>query len=83
LRRLDWTPRPTRWSAWGVAGARAAPVSFHCNVEEALAAGATDEEIVGALIAVAPIIGVARVISATPEVALPMGHDIDAALETR
>jgi 4-carboxymuconolactone decarboxylase len=59
----------------------AAPVSFHSNVEEALAAGATHDEIVGALIAVAPVIGVARVVSATPEVALPLGYDIDAALE--
>ena len=59
----------------------AAPVSFHCNVQAAIAAGATDDEIVGTLVAVAPIIGLARVISATPKVALPMGYDIDAALE--
>lgn len=59
----------------------AAPVSFQCNVEAALAAGATDDEIVGALIAVAPVIGFARVVSATPQVALPMGYDIEAALE--
>lgn len=58
-----------------------APVSFHCNVEAALAAGATEDEIVGALIAVAPLVGVARVISAAPEVALSMGYDVDAALE--
>ncbi len=59
----------------------AAPVSFHCNVQAAIVAGATDEEIVGTLIAVAPVIGMARVISATPKVALPMGYDIDEALE--
>jgi 4-carboxymuconolactone decarboxylase len=59
----------------------AAPVSFHSSVEAALAAGATDDEIVGTLVAVAPVIGLARVVSATPEVALPMGYDIDAALE--
>lgn len=59
----------------------AAPVSFQCNVDAALAAGATDDEIVGSLIAVAPIIGLARVVSATPKVALSMGYDIDAALE--
>jgi 4-carboxymuconolactone decarboxylase len=58
-----------------------APVSFHASVEAALAAGATNDEILGALIAVAPLIGMARVISATPNVALPMGYDIDAALE--
>ena len=59
----------------------AAPVSFHSNVEAALAAGATDDEILGALIAVAPVIGLAKVVSATPNVALPMGYDIDTALE--
>jgi 4-carboxymuconolactone decarboxylase len=59
----------------------AAPVSFHSNVEAALAAGATDDEILGALIAVAPVIGLAKVVSATPKVALPMGYDIDTALE--
>jgi alkylhydroperoxidase/carboxymuconolactone decarboxylase family protein YurZ len=59
----------------------AAPVSFQCDVEAALAAGATDDEIVGAQIAVAPVIGFARVVSATPQVALPMGYDIEAALE--
>jgi 4-carboxymuconolactone decarboxylase len=59
----------------------AAPVSFHANVEAALLAGATDDEILGALIAVAPFIGMARVISATPAVALAIGYDIDAALE--
>jgi 4-carboxymuconolactone decarboxylase len=57
------------------------PVSFHWNVGSALAAGATKEDIVGTLIAVAPISGLARVISATPEIALPIGYDIDAAFE--
>jgi alkylhydroperoxidase/carboxymuconolactone decarboxylase family protein YurZ len=50
-------------------------------VEAALAAGATADEIVGALIAVAPITGLARVVSATPEVALSIGYDIDQAFE--
>jgi alkylhydroperoxidase/carboxymuconolactone decarboxylase family protein YurZ len=61
----------------------AAPISFHANVEAAIVAGATDDEIVGTLIAVAPVIGMAKVISATPKVALPMGYDINAALEAR
>jgi 4-carboxymuconolactone decarboxylase len=59
----------------------AEPVSFYRAVEAGLVAGATDDEILGALIAVAPLIGMARVISATPKVALPLGYDIDAALE--
>lgn len=43
--------------------------------------GATDEEIVGCLIAVLPAIGVARVVSAAPELALALGFDVTAALE--
>jgi hypothetical protein len=47
----------------------------------ALASGATVDEIVGVLIAVAPTVGLARVVSAAPEVAFAIGYDIDAALE--
>ncbi len=35
----------------------------------------------GTLITIAPIIGLARAVSAAPELALPIGYDIDAALE--
>lgn len=59
----------------------AAPVSYQWCVEAALAAGATPDEIVGTLLAVAPLAGVARVVSAAPEVALGVGYDIQAALE--
>ena len=59
----------------------AAPVSLHCGVEAALAGGASDDEVIGTLAAVAPVIGFARVISAVPHVALAMGYDVDAALE--
>jgi hypothetical protein len=46
------------------------------------AAGATAEDVVGTLVAVAPISGLARVVSATSEVALAIGYDIDQAFET-
>jgi 4-carboxymuconolactone decarboxylase len=59
----------------------AAPVSYQWNVGVALEAGATADDIVGILIAVAPISGLARVILAIPDVALPMGYDLDAAFE--
>jgi alkylhydroperoxidase/carboxymuconolactone decarboxylase family protein YurZ len=59
----------------------AAPVSYHWNVGAALDAGATPEEILGTLVAVAPISGIARVVLATPEVALSIGYDLDAAFE--
>ena len=59
----------------------AAPVSYHWNVSAALDAGATPGEILGTLIAVAPITGIARVVLAAPDVALPIGYDLDAAFE--
>ena len=46
----------------------------------ALAADATVDEIVGILIAVAPITGLARVVAATPAVARSVGHDLDGRL---
>ena len=59
----------------------AAPVSYQWNVGAALDAGATAEEIIGTMIAVAPISGIARVVQATPDIALPIGYDLDAAFE--
>jgi 4-carboxymuconolactone decarboxylase len=59
----------------------AAPVSYKWCVEAALAAGATADEIVGTLLAVAPLAGIARVVSAAPEIALGVGYDVQAALE--
>jgi 4-carboxymuconolactone decarboxylase len=55
--------------------------SYHWAAAAALDAGASAEEVVGTLIAVAPICGLARVVSATAEVALAIGYDIDQALE--
>jgi 4-carboxymuconolactone decarboxylase len=59
----------------------AAPASYQAVVGSALASGATVEEIVGVLIAVAPTVGIARIVSAAPELALAVGYDIDSALE--
>ena len=56
-------------------------LSYSWAVEAALAAGATADEVVGTLIAVAPITGLARVVLATPEVACAIGYDIDRAFE--
>jgi alkylhydroperoxidase/carboxymuconolactone decarboxylase family protein YurZ len=61
----------------------AAPSSYQANIEVALAVGANIDEIVGTLIAVAPTVGLARVVSAAPELALALGYDVDAALERR
>ena len=59
----------------------AAPSSYQSNIERALACGANIDEIVGTLIAVAPTVGLTRVVSAAPELALALGYDVDAAFE--
>jgi alkylhydroperoxidase/carboxymuconolactone decarboxylase family protein YurZ len=59
----------------------AAPYSFQHAVALALAAGATNDEIVASLGAVTPVTGAARVVQCAPKVALALGYDVDAALE--
>jgi 4-carboxymuconolactone decarboxylase len=48
-------------------------VSYGWAVDAALTAGATADEIMGTLIAVAPLTGLARVVAAAPEVAHSLG----------
>jgi alkylhydroperoxidase/carboxymuconolactone decarboxylase family protein YurZ len=55
--------------------------TYQWIVHQATLAGATVDEIVGTLVAVAPSIGVGRVVSAAPELAMALGYDVDAALE--
>jgi 4-carboxymuconolactone decarboxylase len=50
-------------------------------VEAAAASGASPDEIVGVLFAVAPAVGIARVVTAAPRLAAAMGYDIDRAIE--
>ena len=57
--------------------------SYNASAELALASGASLDEIVGILIAVAPTIGLGRVVSAAPELGLALGYDVDAALEAQ
>jgi alkylhydroperoxidase/carboxymuconolactone decarboxylase family protein YurZ len=59
----------------------AAGVCLEWSAGRALAAGATEDEIADALLAVAPVAGLARVACAAPEVATALGYDITAALE--
>lgn len=47
----------------------------------ALAAGATCDEIADALLAIAPVAGLDRVVDAAPEVASALGYEVRAALE--
>jgi alkylhydroperoxidase/carboxymuconolactone decarboxylase family protein YurZ len=60
----------------------AAPPSYMSAVDAADEAGVTREEIVGTLIAVMPVVGVARVVSAAPNLGLAIGYDVGEALET-
>ncbi len=60
----------------------AAPSSYQSSVDAALVDGASIDEIVGTLIAVAPLVGLARAVSAAPELALALGYDVEAALES-
>ena len=56
-------------------------VCVQWSAERALAAGATKDEIVDALLAIAPVAGLGRVVSAAGEVAIALGYDVEAALE--
>lgn len=59
----------------------APPVTIDKLGRRAILAGANLDDIVGTLVAVAPVIGKARLVKATPLVARVIGYDIDAALE--
>ena len=66
----------------GLIAVSSAPASFHWSVAAAVAAGASDEEIIAVLVSMAPIVGGARVVAAAPELARSLGYDVDAAFET-
>jgi alkylhydroperoxidase/carboxymuconolactone decarboxylase family protein YurZ len=61
----------------------AAPASFQHAVALALAAGASHDEIVASFEAVTPVTGAARVVQCAPRIALALGYDVYAALESR
>ena len=54
---------------------------YRRHIAAAKAAGATDEDVMGTLLAVAPTIGMADLVAATTGVAEGLGYDIDDALE--
>jgi alkylhydroperoxidase/carboxymuconolactone decarboxylase family protein YurZ len=55
-------------------------VCLEWSVGRALAAGATKDEIADVLVAIAPVAGIGRVVSAAPQVATALEYDIEAAL---
>jgi alkylhydroperoxidase/carboxymuconolactone decarboxylase family protein YurZ len=52
----------------------AATASLQYTVERALDAGATEAELVGVLVAVAPTVGLARVVATAPKLAAAIGY---------
>lgn len=51
------------------------------SAARALAAGATKDEIVDVLLAIIPLAGLGRIVSAAPAVATALEYDVEAALE--
>jgi alkylhydroperoxidase/carboxymuconolactone decarboxylase family protein YurZ len=56
-------------------------VCLQWSTARALAAGATQDEVADVLLAIAPVAGLGRVVSAAPKVATALEYDIEAALE--
>jgi 4-carboxymuconolactone decarboxylase len=56
--------------------AESALASYLWAVASALAAGASEDDIVDVLIAVAPIVGLARLAAAAPQLAVALGYDV-------
>ena len=77
--RLD--PKTAALVRVGALGAIGAPgVCLEWGTTWALAQGATDDEITGVLLAIAPVAGLGRVTAAVPDVAAALGYDVEAAL---
>ena len=51
------------------------------SVARAVAEGATEDEIVEVLLAIASVVGLGRVVSAAPVVATALGYDLEGAFE--
>lgn len=58
-----------------------ADILWHHVVGQAQAAGVTSDELVEALIVLAPMLGTARVLTVAPKLSLAAGYDVEAALE--
>jgi alkylhydroperoxidase/carboxymuconolactone decarboxylase family protein YurZ len=79
-RALD--PKITALVRVGALAAIGAPeVCLEWSSSQALAVGASEDEITGVLLAIAPVIGLGRMAGAAPGVAGAFGYDIEAALD--
>jgi alkylhydroperoxidase/carboxymuconolactone decarboxylase family protein YurZ len=57
------------------------PVCLQWSAARAMAAGAAKDEIADVLLAIAPVAGLGRVVSAAPDVATALEYDVEAALD--
>lgn len=55
----------------------AAPASFMWQVGVALDSGVTADEILGVLVALAPTVGMAKIVATAPEIALALGMELE------
>jgi alkylhydroperoxidase/carboxymuconolactone decarboxylase family protein YurZ len=51
--------------------------SYGAHADAAIEAGATAAEIVDVLVVIVPVAGLPRVVSAAPQLALALGHDVE------
>lgn len=88
--RLGWPssqhldPKTAALVGMGALVAIGAPgVCLEWSTTRALAAGATEDEISDVLLAVAPALGLGRVVGAVTDVAGALGYDVESALMAR
>jgi 4-carboxymuconolactone decarboxylase len=81
-RELSLEPKTAALLQLGASVAIGSPaVCIEWSTGQALAAGATDDEIADVLLAIAPVAGLGRVVCAAPDVATALGYDVAAALD--
>lgn len=56
--------------------------TFRWTIGDAIESGADEDDVVGVLLAVASLVGAARVVATAPKVALALDYDLDADLES-
>ncbi|HJZ02359.1 MAG TPA: carboxymuconolactone decarboxylase family protein [Streptosporangiaceae bacterium] len=56
-------------------------ICLEWSTARAMSAGAADDEIADVLLAIAPVVGLGRVVCAAPDLATALGYDLGAALE--
>ena len=61
----------------GLVALQSSPQSYEWGVAAALAAGSSEDEVVGVLAVLAPVIGAARISRAAAEIATALGFDVD------